>query len=137
MGIDRIHHFNYSRIMESNTAILAFAALANPTRLDVVRLLVEKEPNGLPSGEIADYLAVRANTMSAHLAILTRAGLIDSERRSRLIIYRARLEVVRDLAGYLLKDCCGGNPQICAPLIADLAPISTPAKTSTREPTDV
>ncbi len=60
--------------------------------------------------------------MSTHLAILSRAGLIAAERRSRSIIYRARLEAVRALAFYLVKDCCGGRPEICAPLIADLAP---------------
>ena len=123
--------------MESEEAILAFAALAHSTRLDVVRLLIEKEPNGLPSGEIADLLAVRPNTMSTHLAVLARAGLIESERRSRLIVYRARLEMVRDLAGYLLKDCCGGNPQVCGPLVADLAPVCTPGKSAPKETTDV
>jgi len=115
--------------MESNEAILAFSALAQPTRLDVFRLLMENEPQGLPAGDIARHLAVPHNTMSTHLAVLSRAGLIEAERRSRSIVYRAQLDAVRELASYLVKDCCGGRPEICAPLIADLTPcctVSTP-----------
>lgn len=108
--------------MESDQAILAFAALAQSTRLDVFRLLMRHEPDGLPAGDIARHLAVPHNTMSTHLAILTRAGLIEAERQSRSIIYRGRLDAVRGLAGYLVKDCCGGRPGICGLLIADLAP---------------
>jgi len=112
--------------MESEQAILAFAALAQSTRLDVFRLLMQHEPDGLPAGDIARHLAVPHNTMSTHLAILTRAGLIEAERQSRSIIYRARLDAVRGLAGYLVKDCCGGRPEICGLLIADLAPCCSP-----------
>ena len=61
--------------------------------------------------------------MSTHLAALSRAGLIASERQSRSIIYRARLDAVRALAGFLVKDCCGGKPELCGPLIADLSAI--------------
>src|SRR3546814_5245451 len=107
--------------MESDNAILAFAALAQPTRLDVFRLLMEHEPDGLPAGEIARRLDVPHNTMSTHLATLTRASLIEAERHSRSIIYRARLDAVRALASFLVKDCCGGRPEICAPLIADFS----------------
>lgn len=119
--------------MESKEAILAFAALAQPTRLDVFRLLMEHEPDGIAAGDVARRLAVPHNTMSTHLAILARAGLIEAERRSRSIIYRARIEAVRALAGFLVKDCCGGKPEICAPLIADLSPCCTPRKTTRKE----
>ena len=119
--------------MESEQAILAFAALAQPTRLEVFRLLMEHEPDGLPAGEIARHLAVPHNTMSTHLAILNRAGLIDAERQSRSIIYRANLDAVRDLTGFLIKDCCGGHPEICAPLVADLSPCCTPKEIAARE----
>lgn len=112
--------------MESEQAILAFAALAQSTRLDVFRLLMEHEPDGLPAGEIAKHMAVPHNTMSTHLAILSRAGLIDAERQSRSIIYRAKLDAVRDLTGFLVKDCCGGHPEICAPLVAELSPCCPP-----------
>lgn len=108
--------------METYEALLALAALSQATRLDVFRLLIEHEPEGLPAGEIARRLAVPANTMSAHLGVLTRAGLICAERRSRTIIYRAELECLRRLVLFLLKDCCAGHPEVCAPLIAALAP---------------
>ncbi|WP_230530235.1 ArsR/SmtB family transcription factor [Microvirga roseola] len=112
--------------MESEEIILALAALAQSTRLEVFRLLVGREPEGMPAGEIARELAVPANTMSAHLSVLARAGLIRSERRSRSIIYRADLDRFRAVATFLLKDCCGGRPEVCAPLIADLTPCCSP-----------
>ena len=119
--------------MDSNEAVLAFSALAQPTRLEVFRLLTAHEPDGLAAGEIARRMDVPHNTMSTHLAILTRAGMIDAERQSRSIIYRAQLEAVRGLAGFLVKDCCGGRPELCAPLIADLSPCCPPKKTSSKE----
>ena len=69
--------------MENELAIAALGALAHGTRLDVFRLLVRHEPDGLAAGEIARRLDVPQNTMSAHLGILARAGLVRSERHSR------------------------------------------------------
>ena len=77
--------------MDSPAAILALAALAQPTRLDVFRLLVKHEPEGMPAGDIAQELAVPHNTMSSHLSILARAALVSSERHGRSIVYRANL----------------------------------------------
>jgi ArsR family transcriptional regulator, arsenate/arsenite/antimonite-responsive transcriptional repressor len=115
--------------MDLDTATAALAALAQTTRLETFRLLVRHEPNGLPAGEIARQLDIPQNTMSAHLAILTRAGLAISERHSRSIIYRADLNRLRDLTLYLLRDCCGGNAELCAPLIAELsAPCCSPTE---------
>ncbi|WCP16149.1 Transcriptional activator HlyU (plasmid) [Sphingobium sp. AntQ-1] len=108
--------------MENELAISALSALAQGTRLDTFRLLVRHEPDGLAAGEIARQLDVPQNTMSAHLGILTRAGLVRSERHSRSVIYRADLDGLRALTLFLLKDCCGGNAQVCAPLIAELSP---------------
>ena len=108
--------------MESNNAIAALAALAQPTRLEAFRLLVRREPEGAPAGELARLAAVPQNTMSAHLAVLSRCGLARGERRGRSIIYRADLARFRALLTYLLKDCCDGRPEVCAPLIADLVP---------------
>ncbi|WP_336969711.1 metalloregulator ArsR/SmtB family transcription factor [Sphingobium aromaticiconvertens] len=108
--------------MENELAITALSALAQGTQLDTFRLLVRHEPDGLAAGEIARQLDVPQNTMSAHLGILTRAGLVRSERHSRSIIYRADLDGLRALTLFLLKDCCGGNAQVCAPLIAELSP---------------
>jgi ArsR family transcriptional regulator len=115
--------------MDLGTATAALAALAQPTRLETFRLLVKHEPDGLPAGEVARQLDIPQNTMSAHLAVLTRAGLAMGERRSRSIIYRADLGRLRDLTLYLVRDCCGGNAELCAPLIAELtAPCRPPAK---------
>ncbi|MGR6532849.1 ArsR/SmtB family transcription factor [Brevundimonas sp. RM1] len=108
--------------MESENAILALAALAQPTRLDAFRLLVRHEPDGMAAGDIADTLAVPANTMSAHLGVLSRAGLITSKRMSRSIIYRADLDRISTLVVFLLKDCCEGRADLCQPLLAQLAP---------------
>lgn len=108
--------------METEEAVLALAALAQATRLDVFRLLVKREPEGLPAGDIARELAVPHNTMSSHLAILTRAGLVRSTRRSRSIVYRVDLDRFAKVATFLLKDCCGGRPEVCKPLVEALTP---------------
>lgn len=108
--------------MESISAIAALSALSQATRLDTFRLLVRHEPEGLPAGEIARQLDVPQNTMSAHLATLSRAGLVKSERQSRSIIYRADLDTLRAMTLFLLKDCCGGRSDLCEPLIAELTP---------------
>jgi ArsR family transcriptional regulator len=104
--------------MESEQAILAFAALAQSTRLSVFRLLVKHEPDGLAAGDIAKAIAVPQNTMSAHLAILARAGLVMSERQSRSIIYRANLAAFQDLTSFMVEECCGGRAELCAPVAA-------------------
>jgi DNA-binding transcriptional ArsR family regulator len=104
--------------MDSEQAIVALAALAQSTRLSVFRLLVKHEPAGLAAGEIAKALAVPQNTMSAHLAILARAGLVMSERKSRSIIYRANLAAFQDLTSFMVEDCCGGRTELCSPVVA-------------------
>jgi ArsR family transcriptional regulator, arsenate/arsenite/antimonite-responsive transcriptional repressor len=104
--------------MESEQAILALAALAQSTRLGVFRLLVKYEPAGLAAGDIAKAIAIPQNTMSAHLAILARAGLVISERKSRSIIYRANLATFQDLTSFMVEDCCGGRANICEPVAA-------------------
>ncbi|WP_375427553.1 ArsR/SmtB family transcription factor [uncultured Sphingomonas sp.] len=108
--------------MENDLAIAALSALAQGTRLDVFRLLVRHEPSGLAAGEIARRLDVPQNTMSAHLGILARGGLVRSERRSRQVIYRADLDGLRALMLFLVNDCCAGSAELCAPLVAELAP---------------
>ena len=108
--------------MDSVLAITALGALAQDTRLDAFRLLVRHEPDGMAAGEIARQLGVPQNTMSAHLGILARAGIVRSERHSRSIIYRADLDGLRALTLFLIKDCCAGSAELCAPLIAELPP---------------
>lgn len=107
--------------MESDAAILALAALAQSTRLETFRLLVRHEPNGLAAGEIANALGIPNNTLSAHLGIMSRSGLLTSERHSRSIVYRADLDRLRAVVLFLLKDCCEGRTDLCAPLLAELA----------------
>lgn len=115
--------------MDNEDTIMALAALAQSTRLDVFRLLVRHEPEGLPAGELARELATPHNTMSSHLAILSRAGLVSGERHSRSIVYRANLDGLREVMTFLVKDCCGGRTELCAPLIAELT-CCTPAEVS-------
>jgi DNA-binding transcriptional ArsR family regulator len=116
-------NIHYTRYMDNVEIIAALSALAQTTRLDTFRLLVSREPDGVAAGELARLMVIPQNTMSAHLAILARAGL------SRSIIYRADLQRFREVTLFLLKDCCGGRPEICAPLIADLK-TCRPAKVS-------
>jgi len=78
--------------METDQALGAFAALSQDTRLEAFRLLIKHEPQGVAAGELARLLSVPQNTLSAHLNVLTHANLVTSERRSRSIIYRARLD---------------------------------------------
>ncbi|MBS1058138.1 MULTISPECIES: ArsR/SmtB family transcription factor [Gluconobacter] len=108
--------------MEKIDAIASLGSLAQDTRLDAFRLLVRHEPDGLPAGEIARRLNVPQNTMSVHLTSLARAGLVKSERQSRLIVYRANLDTLRELTLFLVKDCCAGRKELSAPLIAELMP---------------
>ena len=112
--------------MDEIKIIAALAALAQATRLQTFRLLVEREPEGVPAGELARMIGVPQNTMSAHLSILANAGLVSGERQSRSIIYRADLERFREVTLYLIKDCCGGTAEICAPLIKELTPCCPP-----------
>ncbi len=118
----QVRRIRYAGCMDDYSAIAALGALAQGTRLDVFRLLVRREPAGLAAGEIARQLDVPQNTMSAHLGILARAGVVRSERHSRSIIYRADLDGLRALMLFLVKDCCAGNADLCAPLIAELTP---------------
>jgi ArsR family transcriptional regulator, arsenate/arsenite/antimonite-responsive transcriptional repressor len=112
--------------MDDDETISTLSALAQPTRLSVFRLLTSHEPSGLPVGEIAEALGVPHNTMSTHLAILARAGLVTSIRHSRSIVYRASLDQLREMVTFLVKDCCASRPEICTPLIADLNPCCEP-----------
>lgn len=104
------------------------AALSQSTRLEAFRALVKHEPEGLAAGDLARLLEVPQNTLSAHLSILTRARLVTSERQSRSIIYRANLEEFRNVAVFLLRDCCDGRPEVCAPVVESLQPCCPPQR---------
>lgn len=108
--------------MKTEQAITALSALAQATRLDTFRMLVRHEPEGVAAGELARTIGVPQNTMSAHLAILSRAGLVAGERHSRTIIYRADIAAFQALTLFMIQDCCGGSPELCGPLIESLLP---------------
>lgn len=106
--------------MEKMSALMAFAALSQETRLDVFRLLIEAGETGLVAGIIAERLDVKQNTLSANLSVLLNAGLVKNQREGRAIRYFADTEGLQGLLGFLMQDCCGGRPELCQPLIADL-----------------
>ena len=101
--------------MKKSTVVLALGALAQETRLEIFRLLVQKGPEGIPAGEIGARLTLPSPTLSFHLNQLRFAGLITSQRESRSIIYCANFKAMTDLLGYLTENCCGGRPELCAP----------------------
>ena len=128
-----LYYIRYSGCMDNQKTILALAALAQSTRLDAFRRLIASEPGGIAAGELARQLEVPQNTLSAHLNILAHAGLVRGERQSRSIIYRVDLDRFRDVMLFLVKDCCGGRTELCAPLIESLQPYSPP-KTRAAKP---
>jgi ArsR family transcriptional regulator len=99
--------------MSAPHALAALAALGQPTRLEIFRMLIRREPDGLAAGAIADAIGCAHNTLSSHLGILARAGLIRATRDGRSIIYRADVEGMRALVGFLVTDCCDGHPELC------------------------
>lgn len=103
--------------MDTNRAATAFAALGQPVRVDVLRLLVRAGHDGLAAGEIAAALDSLPNTMSANLAVLMRAGLIRNRREGRTIRYFADFDGLRGLLSFLIADCCGGRPDQCGPML--------------------
>ncbi|RAK60981.1 transcriptional regulator [Phenylobacterium hankyongense] len=104
--------------MEIKSAVTSLGALAHEGRLSVFRLLVQAGPQGLAAGEVARRVGVLPNTLSASLNLLSQAGLINSRRDGRSIIYTADYDGMRSLLAFLMEDCCGGAPEICAPLMA-------------------
>ena len=114
--------------MDITNALAGLAALAHEGRLSVFRLLVKAGPDGLAAGEIARKLDTQPNTMSAQLLVLSNAGLIAARREGRSIIYAADFEKMGALLQFLTKDCCGGHPEICAPLAATVNACCPPKK---------
>ena len=100
--------------MELTNATVALAALGQPTRLSVFRLLVEAGPDGLTPGELAEALSLPGATLSFHLKELMAAGLIEGEQRGRSICYRADFAAMNGLVEFLTRNCCGGDPGRCA-----------------------
>jgi DNA-binding transcriptional ArsR family regulator len=104
-------------LMDTSTAVTALSALAHTGRLDIFRLLVKAGDGGVPAGDIAKATGIVPQTLSGNLTILVHAGLISATRDGRSIRYAADYGSMRDLLGFLMEDCCGGSPEICAPLV--------------------
>ncbi|ASJ76136.1 ArsR/SmtB family transcription factor [Granulosicoccus antarcticus] len=107
--------------MDKKNTLEALAALGQETRLDVFRLLVQAGNDGMLAGEIAEHLDVRQNTMSSNLSILLQSGLIRNQREGRAIRYFADMEGLRGFLAFLMEDCCGGQPELCQPVIDKIA----------------
>src|SRR6476619_5273510 len=108
--------------MEKTDTVAALAALAQESRLDVFRLLVQAGPEGLAAGAVAEKLALAPNTLSFHFDRLRNAGLVTCTRNGRSLIYAARYETMNGLLGYLTENCCEGVPAACAPAACAPAP---------------
>lgn len=94
-------------------ALASFAALGQSTRLEIFQLLIAAEPKGLRAGDIAEKIGCAHNTLSTHLSILARSGLVRGARTGRSITYRADVDAIRALVGFLINDCCAGHPELC------------------------
>jgi ArsR family transcriptional regulator, arsenate/arsenite/antimonite-responsive transcriptional repressor len=105
----------------------ALGALAQETRLALFRLLVERGPNGLSAGTLAERLRVPPSSLSFHLRALEHAGLVTQRRLSRQIIYAADFTAMNAVVAYLTKNCCGSNE--------NCVPVCDPGKVLVREPT--
>src|ERR1700729_564440 len=101
--------------MKKSDAVAALAALAQDSRLDVFRLLVEAGPQGLPAGSVAGALKLAPNTLTFHFDRLRDAGLVTVRREGRSMIYAARYDTMNALLAYLTENCCRGAQEACAP----------------------
>lgn len=104
--------------MKERQALIAFGALAQETRLRIVRLLVKAGPDGLAAGAVAEAAGVTPSNVSFHLKELERGGLVAARRDSRSIVYSAEFDTLSGLIRFLMEDCCSGRPEICAPALA-------------------
>jgi len=114
--------------MNEKQAINSFAALAQETRLRIVRLLVKAGPNGLAAGSVGEAVGASSSNVSFHLSQLEQAGLIRSRREARSIIYTANYPELSGLIQFLMRDCCQGHPEVCAPAATALASCCKPRR---------
>jgi len=112
-------------------AVAALAALGQATRLALFQVLVDAGAEGLSAGDIAQQLGVKQNTLSGHLGILERAGMITHRRSGRSLIYRSSFFGMRALLMFLVDDCCNNHPAVCKPLMAQLERAAKPTSVVT------
>jgi DNA-binding transcriptional ArsR family regulator len=123
--------------MKTNSALSALGALAQESRLAVFRLLVRHAPEGLPAGAIATKLGLSPATLSFHLKELAHAGMVAPRQDGRFIWYRADLDAMNALIGYLTENCCAASAvcdPVCVPAVAAQAvrvPLPSPRKRRT------
>jgi DNA-binding transcriptional ArsR family regulator len=99
--------------MEKHDVLAALAALAQETRLDIYRLLVQAGDAGVPAGKISEQLGLPSATLTFHLKELKHAGLATYTREGRSLIYTAVYPAMNGLLAYLTANCCQGNPSAC------------------------
>jgi ArsR family transcriptional regulator len=99
--------------MKTNVAVKVLGALAQESRLEIFRLLVRKGTSGMAAGDLSSHFAMPPATMSFHLKELSSAGLIDSRRESRSIIYTANYSHMQELLGFLMENCCADEGGQC------------------------
>lgn len=100
--------------MNEKEVVNALGALAHEMRLSIIRFLISQGREGAAAGQVAEAIGAISSKASFHLANLERAGLIDSERQSRKIIYSVNLDALGQVIAFILDDCCNGNPDIRA-----------------------
>jgi DNA-binding transcriptional ArsR family regulator len=98
--------------MDTEEAVGVLQALAQTTRLEILRLLVQVGADGMAAGEIARRLGVPAPTLSFHLKAMQQAKLVSSERNGRSLVYRAGFPRLGEVVGFLTENCCAGAPPI-------------------------
>jgi DNA-binding transcriptional ArsR family regulator len=103
--------------MENKSVVNALASLAQESRLDIFRLLVQAGPDGLSAGKISEITGIPPSTMSFHLKELAHADMVHSRQESRFVIYSANFTTMNALLAFLTENCCGGNPcvTVCTP----------------------
>jgi len=121
--------------LSEDIALAGLAALSQPTRLATLRRLLAAYPGSLPAGELARACDTPHNTMSTHLGVLMRAGLVEVERTGRTMNYRADVAAFRRLVTFLTKDCCGGRPELCGDIASLIPKITNPANEDVVSPT--
>lgn len=95
--------------MESKAALACLAALAQEHRLNLFRLLVQAGDEGMAVGELAAATGLAGATLTSHLHVLRRAGMVSDERRGRVIQCRANYAQMNGLLGFLTQNCCAGS----------------------------
>lgn len=119
--------------MEKSDAIAALAALAQESRLDVFRLLVQAGTAGLPAGQIGERLGLPSATLSFHLSQLKQAGLVTCTRKGRSLIYAAEYSAMNGLLAYLTENCCQGDAASCAASFCDSSTLVADREGDTRQ----